>query len=908
MSQNIEELTHFQDKQILRHQHSHINDTESLACKCCTYLDKFSRVSVETMNNNRMVRTKQKKACGKVIQTETITSSEKKKISDFMSNQSQKLPNKYLKLEKQDSVYKIDENLGENFLVLEAEKSNEEILKITQILKSHFLFYNLDDHQVKEIVAKMFQCQTDAGEFQFKQNSMGHSFFVINEGEVEILINDDVKKVMGAGNYFGDLALIYNAPRSASVRAKTQVKMWAIERQVFQNLVKGLKMKQYKLSRGAQDQVESFNLLSNRQKDFLAYETIKFKYNDGDHIFMQGDDSNSLYIILEGKVDIIFDDVKISVLSEGKVLGEHSLREDHIENVRVASAVANGEVTCLAQSRKVIMNTFGKDLKEQLVKNNKRVIISKSPLLLKFQNWQREKILKNLIQTYYRSNNIVFEKDKPYYCVNLFVQGALKYETSGTRAFEDFCVIAEDKLVNWEPVIFTDNVVASSDDTIISTISYDKMKQMFSNDLKDFFEKNENWRILYKKKVLEHSLSCSNREPLEIKNFKYVKNLGVGGFGTVNLVKEIGEKPKSKKEIKTNCCIDSFSKIIPSLLSTSDKKEVQLIPENKINEAKIKEEVCNEKDGNCFQDLDCSEYYALKSVPKSQVHTREALNTVIAEKETGQQVSFDFIMHGSKIGKDEEYIHFLFDFIDGMSFVDVLMELNELTDEQTNFYVCQMIFMLEYLHTNNIIYRDLKPSNFMCNTNGYLRLVDFGASKFQKQGERTFTCIGTAHYIAPEIIKQDGYSFEADYWSLGVILYEILTGFTPFGCDIDDTYGIYKEIINNELVIPPFYTNKDGIKVLKRLLNKFPYNRLGNIAGAIKAEDYFKDVNWQELLNQKIEAPYYPESIKNPDSTREIEKSEISLLERINQSCEPLIVSQAKYLYSNIPKDWDKDF
>lgn len=98
-----------------------------------------------------------------------------------------------------------------------------------------------------------------------------------------------------------------------------------------------------------------------------------------------------------------------------------------------------------------------------------------------------------------------------------------------------------------------------------------------------------------------------------------------------------------------------------------------------------------------------------------------------------------------------------------------------------------MVLCMEYLHTNNIIYRDIKPENIMVDEKGYLRLIDMGTAKFLKgKGGRTYTIIGTPHYMAPEILTGKGYTFSVDLWSIGVCLYEFMCGGVPYAEDADD--------------------------------------------------------------------------------------------------------------------------
>jgi cGMP-dependent protein kinase len=159
--------------------------------------------------------------------------------------------------------------------------------------------------------------------------------------------------------------------------------------------------------------------------------------------------------------------------------------------------------------------------------------------------------------------------------------------------------------------------------------------------------------------------------------------------------------------------------------------------------------------------------------------------------------------------KDEYNVYFLMEYIRGMELFDAIREIGLLTSSDSKFYISQLIVCIEYLHKNSIIYRDIKPENIMVDEKGYLKLIDMGTAKFLKgKGGKTFTIIGTPHYMAPEIITGRGYSYTVDLWSIGVCLYEFLCGGVPFAEDAEDPYDIYEEIIKRPVQFPSFAKEK----------------------------------------------------------------------------------------------------
>ena len=208
---------------------------------------------------------------------------------------------------------------------------------------------------------------------------------------------------------------------------------------------------------------------------------------------------------------------------------------------------------------------------------------------------------------------------------------------------------------------------------------------------------------------------------------------------------------------------------------------------------------------------------------------------------------------------DPKFFGIFFRFPSGGRLRNLLNQNKKLPLEMTKFYVANILLILEELHKNKIIYRDLKIDSLLIKDNGYLTVMDISYSKeLKKNSDKTFTLCGTPNYLAPEIILNNGYSFSVDFWSLGIIFFEMLMGKDPF--NNKDPIIIYQNILTNNKKFPKII-DRDAKTLINHLLVADPKKRYGclkNGVSDIKNHRFYNDFQWDRLWECALEAPFLP--------------------------------------------------
>jgi len=170
------------------------------------------------------------------------------------------------------------------------------------------------------------------------------------------------------------------------------------------------------------------------------------------------------------------------------------------------------------------------------------------------------------------------------------------------------------------------------------------------------------------------------------------------------------------------------------------------------------------------------------------------------------------------------------------------------------FFAASIVLAFEYMHSKGIIYRDLKPENLLLTEKGYLKITDFGFAKKIKD-KRTWTLCGTPDYLAPEVVSGQGHDRSVDWWTLGILIYEMLASYPPFYDE--DPMKTYAKIMHGQVAFPMHFS-KHAVDLIKRLLHPKPTKRLGVLKGGaklIKQHPWFKNFDWEQFEKQTMKAP-----------------------------------------------------
>ncbi|EZA49768.1 cAMP-dependent protein kinase catalytic subunit [Ooceraea biroi] len=260
-------------------------------------------------------------------------------------------------------------------------------------------------------------------------------------------------------------------------------------------------------------------------------------------------------------------------------------------------------------------------------------------------------------------------------------------------------------------------------------------------------------------------------------------------------------------------------------------------------------------------------YYAMKILDKAKLVKTKQVDHTRNEKRILQCINFPFTTcHISiLVSKDNSYVYMVMPFINGGEMFTHLKRMGKFDESLARFYAAQVALALEYLHHCSLIYRDLKPENILIQESGYIRMTDFGFCKMVDS--RTWTLCGTPEYLAPEVILSKGYGKAVDWWSFGVLVYEMNAGYPPFYAQ--DPMKIYEKIVAGKYKFAHHF-GEELRDILKNILQVDLSRRYGNLKEGsidIKKHRWFQSIDWVQIYQQKVQPSFIPHCGSHGDTS-----------------------------------------
>jgi len=754
-----------------------------------------------------------------------------------------------------------------------AEETMAENKRLIAALKEIPLFSCISELDQTAFAKQMQERKFKAGENLMVQGEVGTEFFIIAKGTCKVIVaNDNGNEVQIAelsdGDYCGEQALLKDAKRGATVRAEVDTRCLVLSQAAFKELTKdnNIRFAKRDAARAAisAEQMEQYKSDgSNEQKEDDADDKVRadeekvvwlLKAVDDNILFSHLDQDQRLIVCKEMyQEEVAVNDFLIKQGDEGNTFyvvdsGEFAITVEDIGQVdTLSSGRCVGELALLynaPRAASVQCTKGGDDGDKAVVWCVKRTAFRKALMEASKKN---------------SNENVEFLKKVELLAPLLSSELQLVDQALEPKTFNEGDVIFKqgdegDRFY----IIKSGSISGNAKDGTEFTLS-----------VGGFFGE----RALLTNEPRAATITCASElECLTLSREDFTTLLGpLEDIMQRNMEEyekpEAERKPIGYKAPSENVCKLEEFKIV-GILGRGAFGTVKLVTDPNTNKS-----------------------YALKAIRKNQVVELGQQSHILNEKKVMQMLDNQFLVNLRSTYKDEFRVYFLLEVCLGGELFTILRKMRSFDEPTARFYSGCVVEAFDYMHERDIIYRDLKPENLVLTDNGYLKVTDFGFAKIVPN--KTFTLCGTPDYLAPEIVTGQGHGKGVDWWTLGILIYEMLASFPPFFDD--EPMMTYRKIIQGKFKFPR-YLSAPAKDLIAKFLKPKATKRYGIIKGGadlIRQHPWYKDFSWESLQSQSLKAP-----IKNKVKSH----SDLSNFDHFQEKTEDLT-------YKGDPDlGWDADF
>lgn len=659
------------------------------------------------------------------------------------------------------------------------------------ILSGMFLFSGLGSSQLEQLVDAMQRQECEPGLELIKQGDKGDNFYVVESGEFDIIVEGPGKvATRGAGTSFGELALMYNAPRNATCKASVKSVVWALDRVTFRYMIANSEGdKKTNIIEGLR-KVPLLSNLDAEQMSRVADVVEVVEYKEGDFIIRKGDVGEEFFMVNQGDVKCtgIIANGKPAPdvpLTAGAYFGERALLKSQPRAANVVAA--SPSVVCFKLGRKAFTDYLG-PLHDLLDKNMIDHVLQTIECLSGMSRADREKVIAGMRVVTFGDSKTILSGGRPNNSLYVLKEGqaVVIKKARVVRTIEEKGHFGEEGLL--KDTVYDYDVVSKGPCTLF-TIQRGELETL----VRPVAEIQAAAKAAAPPPPAPRRVL---RDDIKLSDLVEVALLGCGAFGRVTLMRH-----------------------------------------KSTNKA-----------------------YALKRISKQHVWDTKQVKNIMFEKEMMTRCLHPFILRLEATYQDRDSLYMLTEVAPGGEMFNMLADTEDgiIEEDACQFYTGCVVSALECMHAQRIVYRDMKTENLMLDVNGYLKVIDLGFAKVVEG--KTYTLCGTPEYMAPEVVLGKGHDIAVDYWALGILVYEMVCGETPFADENMDNMKVCKKIVEDDLIIPEDLTDEIA-DFIANLLERNPTARLGARRGGIDeiwAHPYMETLDDVALTSKSLPAPWKP--------------------------------------------------
>ena len=714
-------------------------------------------------------------------------------------------------------------------------KTADETKFITAALTKNFVFENLTESELDPLVKAFVTCHVEADSVIIEQGKDGDYFYIIKEGKCAFIVDDKKVGAAATGNSFGELALMYTCPRAATVKATTAVQLYRVDQKTFRFILQN-QTAQGEANKGALLKgVDFLKDLDAAELSKLAQVMTPKPFNNGDFLIRKGEAADYFYIIQEGSLmatdigvgDTTYEDV---ALKAGDYVGERALVTG---DPRAANVVAKTDGMAFGIDRATFEQVLGTLSVLILRSQDKRKLVRRCMLLCR-----KFCVFVSLTHSFlFLQSGIKAIKDTRLDERTMRSLASLikdrTFKAGETICQEGVNVEAALYLVRDGKITVT-NKAGSRSETVVRG-GYFGDDQLLADRLgeKEQIADSTLYGAVYTATVTE-DCTCGILTLAEFRKIIDTHTMGEGGKERQIQHDSFRGQKITMRKLKRH-----------TLLGAGTFGQVWLVSRKA-------------SDGT-------ERAYALKVQSKYELAQDGQAKAVVDEKNIMSQLIHPFISNLVGHFQDKDFVYMLMGLVQGGELYSQIHtdHRDGVKEVDAGFYAAGIAEALAHMHRRGFVYRDLKPENVMLDSDGYPVIVDFGFAKYLT--DKTYTLCGTPLYLPPEVILSRGHKWSADHWSLGVLIFEMITGDTPFYQSGMEQMDLFRSIAKAKFEMPSTI-QKDAADMIRGFLTKDPNKRLGSLAGGeddIYTHPWFNIIDFVNLRKKSIKAPYKP-NIKNP--------------------------------------------